>query len=26
MCSFNTTKEDIEEFVTDIKEIIASHK
>ena len=26
MCSFNTTKEDIEEFVADIKEIIASHK
>ena len=26
MCSFNTTKEDIDEFVADIKEIIYSHK
>ena len=26
MCSFNTTKEDIDEFVADIKAIIASHK
>ena len=26
MCSFNTRKEDIDEFVADIKQIIAAHK
>ena len=26
MCSFNTRKEDIDEFVADVKTIIASHK
>lgn len=26
MCSFNTSKEDIDEFVADVKSIIASHK
>ena len=25
MCSFNTTKEDIDEFVKDVKEIISRH-